>query len=271
MRFLFIGCLCAAACARDQAAKPLAAARTTASVPQPAMAEDSMRNPTIPDSVLRRVAALEDSLSRDSTSPRAPALLWELGTLTRAQPQRHSRNRPLRRVRQGSCGAVCVLRLGRRVRVQRIPLHRVDPPISGRHAGGSHAAYALTQPRLRRASVWAKSHAISDASCPHCGTFLSRYPDSPLARDAVLRINAAFDSTLAFKPGPNDLWQVDSAGDQRGNRGIRFDGEGASAGARGAGDVDDRSASRNVEGRAVGQSGFFFVHSRASIIEPPSA
>ena len=169
-----------------------------------------MRNPTIPDSVLKRVAALEDSLSRDSTGPHAPVLLWELGTLTRAQLSgipgtghygEYARAHAAQYGYYDSDAAFVYNGFHFTELIKRFPHDTLV----------AHAAYALTNLDFGGECVGEVTCYIGRELSP-LRTFLSRYPDSPLAHDAVLRINAAFDSTLAFKPGPNDLWQVDSAG-----------------------------------------------------------
>jgi hypothetical protein len=210
MRLVFIACLCCAACSRDQGTKSPPQRRIAAPVARSGPMDDSVTNPTIPDSVLKRVAALEDSLAHDSTGPRAPDLLWRLGTLTRAQLSEipgtghYGEYARAHRAQYGyydSDAAFVYNGLHFTKLIERFPHDTLAP----------HAAYALTDLDANRECEGNVTCYIGRELFP-LREFLNGYPNSPMARDAVLRINFAFDSTLAFKPGPNDLWLVDSAG-----------------------------------------------------------
>ena len=207
IRPLLFCCLCGVACARDQAVKPAAVRRAAGDAHAVAPAVDTA-DPPIPDSILRRVAAFGDSLAHDGTGARAATWLWMLGRLTqtslgsvpgtghygayaKAHPEQYSYSEPdAEFVYNGFHFAELVRRFPQDTLADR-------------------AGYALT-------NLGIVGECEGDVAC-NIGrelfplrTFLARFPSSPLARNAILRVNIAFDSTLAYSPGPRDAWEVDS-------------------------------------------------------------
>ena len=162
----------------------------------------------LPDSVLRQIAALDDSVLRDTLGPEAPRRLWRLAALYAGLTPLYS----------GSPGEAFAEQ------------HRpaFDYWEDGWEYNGLHyrlLAWRFPDHALADKAAWELSNlrqvyecegevaCVISAQLSPARVFLERFPASPLATDAVRRANEAFDSTLAIGAHlePGDLWVVDSA------------------------------------------------------------
>ena len=207
LRAFLACCLWIAACGRTPVLK-----RAPARPPSPTLANDDTVSPPLPDSIVKRVAALEDSLARDSLGPRAPRWLWTLGTLTQRSLGELTGNGPG----------------GEYARAHRQQYAHSEPDAEFIYNGvhfvtlawrfphdtlADHAAYELTNLGTVGECEGYVPCYVGRELFP-LREFLERFPDSPFGREAVLRANAAFDSTFAAAPAPTDsqtIWEVDSA------------------------------------------------------------
>jgi|BarGraNGADG00212_1021973.scaffolds.fasta_scaffold06569_2 hypothetical protein len=226
MRALLVCCLTIIACqrtpdvkratARPPAGTPTGTPATTPSTapasqqstPSSNVADDDTTDVPLPDSIVSRVTALEDSLARDSLGPRAPIWLWKLGTLTKTSLG----------------GMPGTGHYGEYARAHRVQYDYSEPDAAFVYNGyhfaelawrfphdtlAARAAYALTQLDIvGECEGWVDCY-IRRSTFP-LREFMERFPDSPLVRDAVRSANDAFDGVLSYKPGPNDAWEVDS-------------------------------------------------------------
>lgn len=207
MRLLLLCCLWIIAC--DRVPDAMRAPRHT-STSKRAYA-GALTSP-LPDSVLKGITALEDSLARDSIGARAPMRLWTLGALTQTALGELPGTGPA----------------GDYAKAHAVQYSYSEPDASFIYNGyhfaelawrfphdtlADHAGYALTNLGIVGECEGYVPCYIGRTLFP-LREFLERFPDSPLARDAVRRANDAFDSTFAHAPAPKDsfdLWVLDSA------------------------------------------------------------